>query len=603
MGGLTVSVKEEGALALARERFLMAEDFDPDAVRDPIEASWRRSRFWGVDVDQTEIPYREDIDRESRLVHAAQPVMDRLEVELSDAKMTAILTDAQAFVLDRRAGEPSLNSYLDSVLLAPGFTYAEKFIGTNGIGTALEEKRPFHVFGHEHFVESLQTLSCAGSPIRDPLTGRLLGILDLTCWEPNASLLMKALVTEAALDIEGRLFEQSCERERALLQEFLAACRRTKKAVLSLSHDLIITNVGASHLLDHDDHTIIREAAAELTSPRREMTGEVMLSRGALAHLRCRPVVGDFGLAGTIVEIDLSDADGGEPRARSTTPSAVPLPGLAGSSPAWVRVCQQVEAHRRRNSWPVLVGEPGVGKQALARGAQQRVHPTASLTTIDADDCPESGIGAWAAPIRGPDPEPNRAVVVLHLDRLSAAAGAELAEQLAAARDQEPRPWIVGTLDADTVAGQELDLVLQEFETSITVPPLRHRITDVHDLVPALVERHAPNTGVECDPDVMQTLLRRDWLGNVAELEETLRAALARRRVGHIRLEDLPEELHATSPRVLTRWEALERDAIVRALIEAEGNRTEAAARLSISRATIYRKIRAYGILIEGHEK
>jgi transcriptional regulator of acetoin/glycerol metabolism len=54
---------------------------------------------------------------------------------------------------------------------------------------------------------------------------------------------------------------------------------------------------------------------------------------------------------------------------------------------------------------------------------------------------------------------------------------------------------------------------------------------------------------------------------------------------------------------VLTRWEALERDAIIQALVEAEGNRTEAAARLSISRATIYRKIHAYGIAIEGREK
>jgi hypothetical protein len=251
----------------------------------------------------------------------------------------------------------------------------------------------------------------------------------------------------------------------------------------------------------------------------------------------------------------------------------------------------------------VLVGEAGVGKRALARAAQQRVHPTASVTIIDSADCPEFGIDEWAAPLRNPESEPNRAVAVLHLDRLSAAAGAELAELLDAARDNEPLPWIVGTLDADTVAGPELDLVLQEFDTSITVPPLRHRIMDVHDLVPALLERHAPNTGVECDPDVMQTLLRRDWLGNVAELEDVLRAALARRRVGQIRLEDLPEELHAMSPRVLTRWEALERDAIVRALIEAEGNRTEAAARLSISRATIYRKIHAYGIVIEGHEK
>jgi sigma-54 dependent transcriptional regulator, acetoin dehydrogenase operon transcriptional activator AcoR len=155
-------------VALARERFLTSGRLDTDSVRDVVQASWRRSRLWGVDVDRAEPPYRDDVDRDSQLVVAAQPVLDRLADELHGARMTVILTDAKAVVLDRRAGEPSLNAYLDSVLLAPGFTYAEKFIGTNGIGTALEEKRPSHVFGHEHFVGSLHTLSCAAAPIHDP---------------------------------------------------------------------------------------------------------------------------------------------------------------------------------------------------------------------------------------------------------------------------------------------------------------------------------------------------------------------------------------------------------------------------------------------------
>jgi transcriptional regulator of acetoin/glycerol metabolism len=102
---------------------------------------------------------------------------------------------------------------------------------------------------------------------------------------------------------------------------------------------------------------------------------------------------------------------------------------------------------------------------------------------------------------------------------------------------------------------------------------------------------------------VLQTLLRREWPGNVAELEEVLQAALARQRSGRVRLEDLPEDLHAQSRRVLTSWESLERDAIARALVKAGGNRTEAAAQLGISRATIYRKIHAYGIEIEGLDR
>jgi transcriptional regulator of acetoin/glycerol metabolism len=590
------------SLALAREAFLTSGELATHEVREMILTSWRRSRFFGVAVNQVQLPYRGDIDADTRLVQAAKPVLDRLERELADARMTAILTDAQAWVVDRRAGERSLNSYLDKVLLAPGFSYAEKFIGTNGIGTALEEKRAFHVFGGEHFVDRLQTLSCAGAPIRDPISGNVVGIIDVTCWRADATLLMSVLVQEAARDIEGRLFELSCERERALLQEFLATCRRTKRPVLSLSDDLTITNVGAAHLLDHDDYAIVRERAVELAGSTRETAGEVLLSGGQLARLRCRPVTSHSGIAGTIVEIQLTHESG--PRPGAGTPRTASLPGLAGRSAAWTRVCNEVDAHSRRRSWLLLVGEPGVGKLALARGAHRRSFPEAPLSLIDAADCQEDAIDTWLAEVRARLRQPDQTVVLQHLDRLSATAARALAGALDQAGRAEDRPWVVGTLAAATIVGKELDTLLRQFAASVTVPPLRHRIGDVQELVPVLLRRHAPaGTPLACSPEVMQTLLRKAWPGNVGELERVLCAALVRQRSGQIRLEDLPEDVHATSRRVLTTFESLERDAIALALVKTRGNRTEAAAQLGISRATIYRKIHAYGIEIEGLER
>src|SRR5919197_939123 len=542
--GLGSVSNSSAGLAHAREAFLTSGELDARSVRETILTSWRRSRFWGVDVNQVELPYRGNLDADARLLQAATPVLDRLERQLADARMTAILTDAQAWVVDRRAGERSLNRYLDKVLLAPGFSYAEKFIGTNGIGTALEEKRAFHVFGHEHFVDRLQTLSCAGAPIRDPISGNVVGIIDVTCWESDASLLMSVLVQEAARDIESRLFELSYERERALLQEFLATCRRTRRPVLSVSDDLTITNVGAAHLLDHDDYAIVRERAVELAGSARETAGEVLLSGGQLARLRCRPVTSHSGMAGTIVEIQLTEEGAVRRGARAARTAS--LPGLAGRSSAWARVCQEVDSHCRRRSWLLLVGEPGVGKVALARAAHRRSYQEAPLEVIDAADCREDTADAWLEAVR---------------ERLR---------------------------DTGTTG----------------VPPLRHRIGDVQDLVPVLMRRRAPaGSTVACSPEVMQTLLRKAWPGNVAELERVLDAALARQRSGQIRLEDLPEDVHATSRRVLTTFETLERDAIARALVKTGGNRTEAAAQLGISRATIYRKIHAYGIEIEGRER
>src|SRR6266542_1500757 len=527
-------------LARAREVFLTSGELNDAEVRKAILASWRRSQFWGVAVDQVELPYRDDVDDEKRLVSAARPVLDRLERKLADVRMSIILTASQAWVLDRRAGERSLNAYLDKILLAPGFSYAEKFIGTNGIGTALEEKRAYHVFGHEHFVDRLHAVSCAGAPIRDPLSGRVVGAIDVTCWRADASLLMRVLVEEAAHDIEGRLFEQSCERERALLQEFLAACQRTSRPVLSLSDDLTIANVSAAHLLDPDDQTILREKVGELTGSSRETTGEVVLSGGQPARLRCRPVISHSGIAGTVVEIHLTE-DRGSRHAGTPAPRVAPLPGIAGRSLAWARVCQEVDTPCRERSWLLLVGEPGVGKVALAKAAHRQSFPSAHLSVVDAADCQADPEG-WLAELRGQLQDAGGTVVL-------------------------------------------------------------HHIGDVSELVPVLIARYAPRSKVECGPEAMQTLLRRDWPGNVAELERVLRATLARRRSGRIGPEDLPEEVHSTIRRVLTPWESFERDVIARALIVAEGDRAVAAAQLGISRATIYRKIHAYGIVIDGPDK
>src|SRR6266508_518566 len=121
-------------LAHAREAFLTSGELDPREVRETILTSWRRSRFLGVAVDQVELPYRADVETDALLLQAAKPVLDRLERQLADARMTAILTDAQAWVVARRRGERPLTSSLDKVLLAPGFSTAENFTGPMASG-------------------------------------------------------------------------------------------------------------------------------------------------------------------------------------------------------------------------------------------------------------------------------------------------------------------------------------------------------------------------------------------------------------------------------------------------------------------------------------
>ncbi|MCU1373341.1 MAG: modulated sigma54 specific transcriptional regulator, Fis family, partial [Actinomycetia bacterium] len=200
----------------------------PGAVRGEIDASWRRSSAFGLDPDRFDVPFDADLDGETALGRAAGPVLDQLLVDTGDAGVAFVLTDPAGHVLGRRVADGRLNAQLDEVLLAPGFVYAEDAVGTNGIGTALAERRPTVVAGGEHFAGSLTTFACAAAPVFDPTTRRLVGAVDLTCLAPNASSLMLPFARRAAQEIEQRLVDAAGLADRFVLQHYLEQRKRIK---------------------------------------------------------------------------------------------------------------------------------------------------------------------------------------------------------------------------------------------------------------------------------------------------------------------------------------------------------------------------------------
>jgi signal transduction histidine kinase len=142
--------------------------------------------------------------------------------------MAVILTDPRGLVLDRRASH-SLLRKLDRILLAPGHLYSEDTVGTNGIGTAAEDGSAF-VVGGEHYTEWLRDLSCAGAAIRDPITGRIEGVLDLTCRVEDTSPLMVPFINQAAHEIEEQLYDDAPPLASQVLASRVDAAIRAAEA-------------------------------------------------------------------------------------------------------------------------------------------------------------------------------------------------------------------------------------------------------------------------------------------------------------------------------------------------------------------------------------
>ena len=591
---LPASADSKG-LAETRERFLTAESVRPSEVREPILASWWRSRQWKVAADRVTLPYVRDPNLDTPLTRNAMPVLRNLRQHLEGQPISVILTDAAGVVLTRMTADHDLERHLDGVQLAPGFSYAEEYVGTNGIGTALEGGQPAAVFGHEHYAEDLEDLACAGVPIHDPISGKAVGAVNLTCWRRDADPLLIALAKTTADQITQAMLADSSARELQLMQEYMRACRRTSGIVLALNNDVVMMNEYARQVLDPGDQGVLLGQAAEMLASQQAGAVSVELPSGIQARMYCRPVRGDDHVAGGVVHVKLIEPASQRPAAEGAGKPPMSLPGLVGGGALWLRGCRQVETIYDSGEWLALEGEPGVGKLTVVRAVHQRRNPAERFYVLDATEAADTD---WLLRARRELLDGEGSLVIRHVDVLNARQLNALTSALQEARtaSRQHNLWVAVTLDRSRAHG-DLTKLLRFFPSTIELPPLRHHIEDLHVLVPFFVAKLGQHGRLTCSPEAMQLLLRSKWPGNTEQLWQVLKRVMQKRRTGSIQPADLPPECWTVSRRLLSPLESMERDAIVQALLDYQGNKVKAAKSLGMSRATIYRKIHEYGIV------
>ncbi|CAN5568083.1 transcriptional regulator MimR [soil metagenome] len=569
----------------AREQFLTAGALSADTVAPGVLNSWRRSRDLQVHPDRVELPYLRDPDTDTPLMHAAAPVLRRIADDLSSQAVSVVLTSADGLVLDRIAADSKIERVLDDVRLARGYSYAEEFAGTNGIGTTLETGKPSFIQGSEHYVGTLGRLACAGSPIREPVTRRILGVIDLTCWAEQADPLLFVLAKSAGSQIEDRISAMNNETETALLDAYLKQSRRYPAGVLAIGGDVVLMNPYLRRSLDAADQTALLDHAAEMTRTSFTTTVVATLPSGASMKISTAERIAVGVRSDSIVfHVSLHVTERTPARGGQT------IPRLAGRSSSFRRSCQQVERCYRDRDWVVIEGERGSGRTRLGQSVAQYVTPERTIRILRAEsfDTTDDFVAEFDAETDNDD----FAVIVANVDGLPDDALEPLAAVLAA---RAGRGWIAATTGADRHSPLVDMLILPFFTHTVTVPALRHRIEDLEELVPMLLGE-LTRSAVRMDSEAMRQLSKLPWPGNVTQLRSVLSETVARQRSGLIGIDKLPAECRSLTRRKLTRLEALERDAIVRSLAENDGDKAAAAEALGMSRATIYRKIKDFGI-------
>ena len=318
------------------------------------------------------------------------------------------------------------------------------------------------------------------------------------------------------------------------------------------------------------------------------------------------------------------DADTGRSSGALTVPPGATVPaGLVGTSPAMRDLAQQVEALLDADTSVLVTGEVGTGKAGVAAYIHAR-GPRATRPFV-AVRC------AAGAPLIGGGPTDAgqdltwAAGGALFLDEV-AALDARAQDTLAAALRslRAPAGGAGGAGDACPRDGVRLmastarDLVTEVTDgrfredlyyhlsaMPVQLPPLRARTADdLAALAARVMEELAveiPDAPASADGDAIAWLVQYPWPGNVRELRSVLeRALLVARGAAAVTSVHLPPDLRpgaSTSERHLPRTlEQVQRTHIERTLRVHQHNRTRAARELGISRATLIKKIKEYGL-------
>ncbi|SIR76283.1 Transcriptional regulator of acetoin/glycerol metabolism [Williamsia sterculiae] len=535
-------------------------------LRPEIALGWRRSQMSGLDPGmEVREPRLFEVDRHSRLIHAAKPVLTSMVRELDDTRFSILLADHSARIVDRRLSNRTLHRHLDRVKAIPGAQYIEELSGTNSLSTAFELRKPISVAGDEHFLEALRVFCCYGAPIIHPITRRLEGVLDVTGPVADQSNLLGPFLMRAVRDIEQRLHEGSRLSEQRLFADFQSESARNKNALVLFGENLALSNAAAMDLISSDDNPLLQAIAAEVDGSSR-LTRSVSLTSGRDVDIHARLVADSRD--GVIMEV--------VPRQRQPARRAI----------------RDVDTGRPTRRCVLVTGPPGSGRSTRAREMAGNSAVAVDLADDDGH-LREQLVSVFA----------DSAVLIL--DNVHAADASTVTYVRHALSSARPTVIIVcGSVEELSEEHQALAATADE---TVELPHLRdigHTFATtvqamVSEVAASNLAEPASRTGsqLRMTPSALAVLAEQDWPGNLAELARVVRVAARGRSCGDITADDLPESHRRRPARGLTPLERAERATISAAMAEHGGNKVAVAHALGIGRNTLYQRLRYYRLV------
>ena len=589
-------------------------------------------------------------ERNQRLFTHAAPVMEMLFEQIVNTESMIMLTDAQGTIL-HSVGDDDFLDRAGKVALSPGVNWAEHSKGTNGMGTALFTESPTLVHADEHFMYANSFLTCSSAPIFDP-RGNMLGVLDVTGDQRSYHQHTMGLVRMSARMIENhwlsddfsnrlRLHFHSRPEFIGTLLEGIVVVGADGKLMGANRSALDQLGMSGAALRAHTLTSLFGTTPAAVHDHFRHplpVPMKLHAPKGMPFYASAR-----FEWPPRGMSVASNTATNMTPDIVQAAPGTNEgLRFLETGDPQVAAVVQKVRRIVNRDIPLLILGDTGTGKELLARAVHHESERARQpFVAVNCASIPESLIeaelfgceeGAFTgARRRG---APGRIVQAsggtLFLDEIG---DMPLAMQARLLRVLQER--CVSPLGGQKQVAVDIALICATHRNlrekveqgsfredlyyringlAVRLPPMRER-NDLEVVVSRILERECPQGAPGVSAPLMALLRAYPWPGNLRQLANVMHTAAvmaageplitedhlsddlldeARRALHESAMPAVAQESRNDAAAPVCTLEQLETASIRAAVNAADGNISEAAKRLGISRNKVYRKLRPH---------
>jgi len=565
------------------------------------------------------------------------------------------ICNAKGYLLDTKT-EPLIDDLKTELNWCPGVLWTEADAGNTIVSTVLQSRKPAWLFGPQHYKKRFHYISASGAPITGP-SGTLLGAVFLTGFYSNTTEQDLGMVVATAQAVENQLKASKAlaDSQQAFSEaEFAANCLKT--AIFSIPEALIVIddksrismiNEKAREKFVATRRSIEGEPIQSILSgsenaPLLKFIRENESFSDIEVRIFSRGEQKDYMLTGNPVLTSSGKKVGKviifseikKPPLPDNKLSGARAPyrfsDIQGHNKQFQGVIEQARTVSRSSSNVLMLGESGTGKDIVAQaihnasprmdGPYVAINCAAIPRDLIASELFGYSEGSFTGSRRGGREGKFELADggTIFLDEIAEtplelqAVLLRVIEEKAVVRIGEGR---VRSVDVRIISATNKDLIEEVSKGhfrkdlyyrlnvfAISIPPLRERTDDIPLLVETFVQKYSATLNkkiTKIDKKIWGIFMNHAWPGNVRELQNVVERMINYTSAGELTVDLIPPEiLHSRTRR---RHETLEspeesEKKMIRHLLTLKFRKNQIAERLNMSRVTLFRKIRKYGL-------